>query len=1065
MKAFVLLLALLLGSSGAWAQQGLNADKLGNTLAKAASAQALLSQRFAGGASGTVGTPLTSVTGLAGWWDASSWADASSGTVKQNMRTIGGAALFYPNNPVTGVIDKGSGGHLMTVGGDSPIYRPKLVASSGGIGDPTNYARYQTLYWPAMAEDISLSVTPGQDFGSATDWTIMLVWSRPQIRQTRTGQTIDGTGLTGNVTLLTIGSVPVLTMGGAGAGADVLHLFPTGANTALISTLARHHTHTLLLVNDHTVGVKAVLDGVTVATAVSAAAMGSTNIGTMLFMDEPGTANGSAQLWFHEAAYWTRALGSTDLTNVDAVLTGRYPAPLRGARKGLILVLDGQRNAQNLVNAGYADADPIIASGISYQMGIIAVSLMSTDRAQNFTSHEVAGGLGMADPTDTQGFLSNNYGTCNVVGCDPSVFPAGASDTAIQTDINARSASDKAEIAGIIWYWSENDSANWLYSEEYPTLHKYSAVVLRQLALERGYITAVQSSASAVNTPVLMVAVPYGDPHNGAPMVRQAYSDVAIAGPNNFSTYEQTFDTVGSLDTCCTSTGQWTMAGDLGQRSVGDHIKLAKRLTFAMSQRLMAAGRCEWYCSMGIGAMLGQGPRITNAARDTINPAIVHLAIAQDGGTDITVGPTASLCHGFNVTQGTPPANTELLCNKWTTGGGNGSAVRVDATHVDVTFPSTVAGFSALEYPHPGIESTAYPGIGRNNAITDNYSAVAPVNWNPAEIGWTGMDFPIQMPTAPSTLGHILTVGPGKTYATISAAIAASVDGDIIQVQAGTYTNDSATISTSITLQAVGGRVVMNETVALANDKGILIAGTAATTPTIRIDGFEFSGATGASANAAGVLYQSGNLVLTNDYFHDNQDGMRGSPINPGEVLVDHCEFNHNGTGDGFTHNVYMGIIPTFTVQNSYTHDAVSGHEIKSRALNTNIWNNRIFDNLGTASYSIDIPQSGNTIIAGNIIQQGVNTQNPGIIAYGEETGVGQNAGLNFQIFDNVIVNDLTTSPVGVNNSLGTGTATLMNNFIFGLTSGQVASGTNTQAGDIFITVRPTLDTTTHPFH
>jgi pectin methylesterase-like acyl-CoA thioesterase len=49
-----------------------------------------------------------------------------------------------------------------------------------------------------------------------------------------------------------------------------------------------------------------------------------------------------------------------------------------------------------------------------------------------------------------------------------------------------------------------------------------------------------------------------------------------------------------------------------------------------------------------------------------------------------------------------------------------------------------------------------------------------------------------------------LTVGQGKQFATIAAAIAASRDGDLVAIDAGTYTNDFATITTKITLQGVG---------------------------------------------------------------------------------------------------------------------------------------------------------------------------------------------------------------------------------------------------------------------
>jgi hypothetical protein len=59
----------------------------------------------------------------------------------------------------------------------------------------------------------------------------------------------------------------------------------------------------------------------------------------------------------------------------------------------------------------------------------------------------------------------------------------------------------------------------------------------------------------------------------------------------------------------------------------------------------------------------------------------------------------------------------------------------------------------------------------------------------------------------------------------------------------------------------------------------------------------------------------------------------------------------------------------------------------------------------GTASYSIDLPNGGNADIQNNVIEQGPNTQNPNIIASGEE---GQsNPGTSVLIANNVIVNDL----------------------------------------------------------
>ena len=71
-----------------------------------------------------------------------------------------------------------------------------------------------------------------------------------------------------------------------------------------------------------------------------------------------------------------------------------------------------------------------------------------------------------------------------------------------------------------------------------------------------------------------------------------------------------------------------------------------------------------------------------------------------------------------------------------------------------------------------------------------------------------------------------LTIAKGRSafaISTISAAVAASHDGDVIAVQAGTYANDFATISTDITLHGVGGMANFVATVAPPNGKGILV--------------------------------------------------------------------------------------------------------------------------------------------------------------------------------------------------------------------------------------------------
>jgi Ca2+-binding RTX toxin-like protein len=247
--------------------------------------------------------------------------------------------------------------------------------------------------------------------------------------------------------------------------------------------------------------------------------------------------------------------------------------------------------------------------------------------------------------------------------------------------------------------------------------------------------------------------------------------------------------------------------------------------------------------------------------------------------------------------------------------------------------------------------------------------------------------------------------------------------------------------------------------VPIPNGKGIIVTNT-----DVSIDHLEFSGASVPAAsggNGAGIRYQGGNLVVTNCYFHDNQDGLLAGALPGGTITIDRTEFSQNGSGDGFTHDLYVGRIATLQVTNSYLHDAIVGHELKSRADTTIIQNNRIFDGSGTASYTIDLPEGGAATIENNIIQQGPNSQNQIIIDYAEEVAAPlANSQLLFQ--GNTIVNQ-RGSAIGVNNTTSTIDAQIIGNHFYGLSAAEIATGPNTQSGNDFLAALPALSTS-HPW-
>jgi hypothetical protein len=88
----------------------------------------------------------------------------------------------------------------------------------------------------------------------------------------------------------------------------------------------------------------------------------------------------------------------------------------------------------------------------------------------------------------------------------------------------------------------------------------------------------------------------------------------------------------------------------------------------------------------------------------------------------------------------------------------------------------------------------------------------------------------------------------------------------------------------------------------------------------------------------------------------------------------------------GLPHNLYVNIVDTLTVEDSYFNSVKTAHELKSRALATTILNSRFDDGpISQSSYSIDLPNGGTALIQGNEIAKGPQSVNRYAIHYGGE--------------------------------------------------------------------------------
>ncbi len=197
--------------------------------------------------------------------------------------------------------------------------------------------------------------------------------------------------------------------------------------------------------------------------------------------------------------------------------------------------------------------------------------------------------------------------------------------------------------------------------------------------------------------------------------------------------------------------------------------------------------------------------------------------------------------------------------------------------------------------------------------------------------------------------------------------------------------------------------------------------------------------AAGTSKNGAGIRPEAADLTVRSCYFHDNENGILAGAVSGSDILVENSEFNHNGYGDGQSHNMYIGAVDTFTLRYSWSHNAYVGHEVKTRALKNYILYNRLGNEGGSGSYECSACQGGTTYIIGNQIEQSATTGNSTIIDYASEGEVNPDSHL--YVVNNTVVNNRSTC-IFVNNHATTD-ALLQNNIFQG--SGTVLSGPGTQ--------------------
>jgi hypothetical protein len=221
----------------------------------------------------------------------------------------------------------------------------------------------------------------------------------------------------------------------------------------------------------------------------------------------------------------------------------------------------------------------------------------------------------------------------------------------------------------------------------------------------------------------------------------------------------------------------------------------------------------------------------------------------------------------------------------------------------------------------------------------------------------------------------------GIEFQSLQEAKSAIKDGSQIYLKAGIYTQGLYLKASNISI--IGEKNVIFDDAAVDGKAALVLTGN-----NVLVESIECQNIYVKDLNGACIRFEGKNLTVRGLYAHDSQSGIMTSHNYESFLHIEFSKFENLGgkaTGRGYAHAIYANVDEFVFSDSQVLSVGKEGSGLKSRSRKTIVENSILASLDAKDSRLIDVANYGELIIKNSILQQGNNSSNSQLIAYGLE--------------------------------------------------------------------------------